>query len=155
MTATPRRPGHRRPAAASASASPQALADGRLRHRHHRHRRPGRGEARRSDAAAAARRRGAPICRPTSRPRRPSADWSSRASSDFGRIDCLVNNAGMASVVRGDLLDLAPANFDRVMAINLRGTVFLTQAVVKAMLRQPRADGPRSIINITSCQRRA
>jgi NAD(P)-dependent dehydrogenase (short-subunit alcohol dehydrogenase family) len=73
-----------------------------------------------------------------------------RALAEFGRIDCLVNNAGMGAVVRGDLLDLAPANFDRIMAVNLRGTVFLTQAVVSAMLAQPPAAAPRSIVTITS-----
>jgi NAD(P)-dependent dehydrogenase (short-subunit alcohol dehydrogenase family) len=73
-----------------------------------------------------------------------------RALAAFGRINCLVNNAGMGAVVRGDLLDLAPANFDRIMAVNLRGTVFLTQAVVGAMLAQPSADAPRSIVTITS-----
>jgi len=67
----------------------------------------------------------------------------------FGRIDCLVNNAGIASPVRGDLLELKPANFDRVVSVNLRGTVFMTQAVVKAMLAAPAA-GPRTIVNITS-----
>lgn len=73
-----------------------------------------------------------------------------RTLAAFGRIDCLVNNAGMAAVVRGDLLDLAPENFDRIMAVNLRGTVFLTQVVVKAMLAQPPADAPRSVVTITS-----
>lgn len=67
----------------------------------------------------------------------------------FGHIDCLVNNAGIASPVRGDLLDLEPANFDKVIGVNLRGTVFLTQAVVKAMLAH-HVDRPRSVINITS-----
>ena len=66
----------------------------------------------------------------------------------FGRIDCLVNNAGIASPVRGDLLDLQPANFDKVMSVNLRGTVFLTQAVAKAMLAD--ADRPRRARSSTS-----
>jgi NAD(P)-dependent dehydrogenase (short-subunit alcohol dehydrogenase family) len=67
----------------------------------------------------------------------------------FGRIDCLVNNAGVGAVVRGDLLDLQPENFDRTLGINLRGTVFLSQAVAKAMLAAP-GDHPKSIITITS-----
>lgn len=67
----------------------------------------------------------------------------------FGRIDCLVNNAGIGAIVRGDLLDLKPENFDRTLGINLRGTVFLSQAVAKAMLAAP-GDRPRSIITITS-----
>ncbi|NML75393.1 3-ketoacyl-ACP reductase [Rhizobium sp. S-51] len=68
----------------------------------------------------------------------------------FGRIDCLVNNAGMGSVVRGDFLDLTPENFDRVVATNLRGTVFFTQAVVRAMLASNAPAGGRTIVNITS-----
>ncbi|MCP9229930.1 3-ketoacyl-ACP reductase [Mesorhizobium sp. M0045] len=71
------------------------------------------------------------------------------ATSAFGRIDCLVNNAGIGSVLRGDLLELKPENFDRVLGINLRGTVFLSQAVAKAMLGLP-GDGARSIITVTS-----
>ena len=71
------------------------------------------------------------------------------ATAAFGRIDCLVNNAGVGAVVRGDLLDLKPENFDRALAINLRGTVFLSQAVAKAMLSAP-AGPARSIITVTS-----
>jgi len=67
----------------------------------------------------------------------------------FGGIDCLVNNAGVGAVVRGDLLELKPENFDRTLGINLRGTVFLSQAVAKAMLATP-GDRPKSIITITS-----
>ena len=68
----------------------------------------------------------------------------------LGAIACLVNNAGIASVVRGDFLDLAPENFDTIVATNLRGTVFFTQAVLKAMLHSGQSPGPRSVINITS-----
>ncbi|MBZ9851826.1 3-ketoacyl-ACP reductase [Mesorhizobium sp. CA14] len=71
------------------------------------------------------------------------------ATDTFGRIDCLVNNAGVGAVVRGDLLELKPENFDRALNINLRGTVFLSQAVAKAMLAAP-VNAARSIITITS-----
>ena len=76
--------------------------------------------------------------------------WTDWIRDNTGRIDCLVNNAGIGAVVRGDFLDLLPENFDRVIGVNLRGTVFLTQAVLKVMLGQSRGDGPRSIINVTS-----
>ncbi|MBN9242960.1 MAG: 3-ketoacyl-ACP reductase [Mesorhizobium sp.] len=71
------------------------------------------------------------------------------ALQKFGRIDCLVNNAGVGAVARGDLLDLKPENFDRVLSINLRGTVFLSQAVAKAMLATP-TDHAKSIVTVTS-----
>ena len=68
----------------------------------------------------------------------------------FGAIDCLVNNAGMASVERGDFLELKPQNFDTIIGTNLRGTVFFTQAVVKAMLADTAPQHARSVVNITS-----
>jgi 3-oxoacyl-[acyl-carrier protein] reductase len=76
--------------------------------------------------------------------------WIARIRDEAGRVNCLVNNAGMGAVVRGDVMDLLPENFDRIIGVNLRGTLFLTQAVLKVMLGQPREDGPRSIINVTS-----
>ena len=54
----------------------------------------------------------------------------------FGRIDVLVNNAGVAPLVRADLLDMSEESFDRVIGINTKGNMFLTQAVAKEMLKQ-------------------
>lgn len=51
-----------------------------------------------------------------------------------GHIDALVNNAGIASPKRGDFIGLETQTFDTVINTNLRGTVFFTQAVAKAML---------------------
>ncbi|HEY0920120.1 3-ketoacyl-ACP reductase [Devosia sp.] len=68
----------------------------------------------------------------------------------FGGIDCLVNNAGMASVRRGDFLELEPGHFDAIVGTNLRGTVFFTQAVLRAMLADSNARHARAVVNITS-----
>jgi NAD(P)-dependent dehydrogenase (short-subunit alcohol dehydrogenase family) len=74
----------------------------------------------------------------------------------FGTVDCLVNNAGIQVKVRGDLLEVTPQSFDEILAVNLRGTFFLTQAVAKAMLADRRApDAPaRSIVTISSANAR-
>lgn len=71
------------------------------------------------------------------------------AMTTFGRIDCLVNNASVASPGRGDPLDITPDNFDYVMDINLRGTIFLTQTIVRAMLAAG-SGSHRTVINVTS-----
>src|SRR5438270_13945290 len=70
----------------------------------------------------------------------------------FGRLDLLVNNAGVAPQVRADLLDAGEASFDRLFAINLKGPFFLSQLAAKQMLQQERdAEGFRGrIVNITS-----
>ena len=53
----------------------------------------------------------------------------------FGRIDMLVNNAGVAPRVRADILDTSVASYDEVMSINLKGPFFLTQRVANDMIR--------------------
>ncbi len=70
----------------------------------------------------------------------------------FGTIDCLVNNAGVSVAQRRDLLEVTAESFDRVLGINLRGTFFLTQEIVKRMLLETRTerDPSRSIISISS-----
>jgi NAD(P)-dependent dehydrogenase (short-subunit alcohol dehydrogenase family) len=54
----------------------------------------------------------------------------------FGRLDLLVNNAGVAPAVRADLLDGDEESFDRLIAINVKGPYFLTQLVAKWMVEQ-------------------
>lgn len=72
--------------------------------------------------------------------------------SRFGGIHVLVNNAGVAPKVRADLLDMEEESFDRVIGINTKGNMFLTQAVAKQMIQQPVAGKKRgTIINISSC----
>lgn len=78
------------------------------------------------------------------------AETVEKIVAHFGRLDCLVNNAGIASKVRGDFLELTPENFDAIMAVNLRGTVFFTQAVLRAMLGMAQPSQRRTVINVTS-----
>lgn len=55
-------------------------------------------------------------------------------AGDLGEPDCLVNNAGVSSLQRGDLLDLSPESYDRTLAVNLRAGFFLTQAFARRRL---------------------
>ncbi len=52
----------------------------------------------------------------------------------FGRVDLLVNNAGMAPRVRTDMLEMSEQSYDEVMATNLKGPFFLTQLVARKMI---------------------
>ena len=74
-----------------------------------------------------------------------------RAEEILGRIELLVNNAGVAPKQRLDLLETTEESFDFVLDTNLKGTFFFTQAVANHMLRHKGEDdyAPR-IINISS-----
>ncbi|TWF59154.1 NAD(P)-dependent dehydrogenase (short-subunit alcohol dehydrogenase family) [Neorhizobium alkalisoli] len=62
----------------------------------------------------------------------------------------LVNCAGITSTARGDMLELAPESFDRVMDVNVRATFFLTQAFARHMIAVGSAEDYRSIIFVGS-----
>jgi glucose 1-dehydrogenase len=68
-----------------------------------------------------------------------------KAVSAFGRLDIMVNNAGVET--RTSILDTTEDQYDRVMAINLKGAFFGTQIAAKQMIQQ---GGGGRIINITS-----
>lgn len=70
----------------------------------------------------------------------------------YERLHVLVNNAGVAPKVRADILEATEESFDDVIATNLRGPYFLTQAVARWMIEQRRADEgwKGCIVNISS-----
>ena len=71
----------------------------------------------------------------------------------FGRLDVLVNNAGMAPRVRMDILETTCESFEEVISVNLEGTFFMCQSAANLMLSmQTRAlaDYTPRIINISS-----
>jgi 3-oxoacyl-[acyl-carrier protein] reductase len=52
----------------------------------------------------------------------------------YGRIDVLINNAGVAPLQRNDVLEMTEESYERVMNINLKGPVFFAQKVAKEMI---------------------
>ncbi|MEA3212822.1 MAG: 3-oxoacyl-[acyl-carrier protein] reductase [Chthoniobacter sp.] len=68
-----------------------------------------------------------------------------------GRLDVLVNNAGITSPGRADILEATEASFDTVMGINLRGPFFLTQLAARLIIDSAPIEGrPRAVINLSS-----
>jgi NAD(P)-dependent dehydrogenase (short-subunit alcohol dehydrogenase family) len=72
--------------------------------------------------------------------------------AEFGRLDLLVNNAGMGPRQRVDMLQVGETSYDEVMTTNLKGPFFLTQRVANEMIRlisEEKISNPK-IINIGS-----
>ena len=71
---------------------------------------------------------------------------------EFDRLDVLVNNAGIASPGRKDLLEATEAGWDEVFATNLKGPFFLTQLAARKMIELigARTQPSGTIVNITS-----
>jgi NAD(P)-dependent dehydrogenase (short-subunit alcohol dehydrogenase family) len=68
----------------------------------------------------------------------------------FGTVDCVVNNAGVQTRHRGDMLDTSVESYDRVNGTNARGTFFLTQRIARRMIGEASPLWKRSIVFISS-----
>ncbi len=76
-------------------------------------------------------------------------NYVAAALKAYGKIDVLVNVAGVAPRVRNDLLLMTEESYDFVMDINTKGTLFLTQLVANEMIKEGETQG-KSIVNISS-----
>jgi NAD(P)-dependent dehydrogenase (short-subunit alcohol dehydrogenase family) len=72
--------------------------------------------------------------------------------SKFGRLQVLVNNAGVAPLVRDDILVATEVSYDRVMGVNLKGPYFLTQLAAQWMVEQKKTEAEFRgvVVNVTS-----
>jgi NAD(P)-dependent dehydrogenase (short-subunit alcohol dehydrogenase family) len=68
----------------------------------------------------------------------------------WDRIDVLVNNAGITSVGRRDLLEATEGSWDQVLGVNLKGPYFLTQRVARAMLERLASLHQPAVVNVSS-----
>jgi 3-oxoacyl-[acyl-carrier protein] reductase len=65
----------------------------------------------------------------------------------YGRIDILINNAGVAPLQRNDILEMTEESYDRLMTINLKGPVFFAQKVAREMMwLREHVEGYRPVI---------
>jgi NAD(P)-dependent dehydrogenase (short-subunit alcohol dehydrogenase family) len=70
--------------------------------------------------------------------------------AEWGRIDVLVNNAGVTSQGRRDVLEATEESWDRVLGVNLKGPFFLAQRVARVMLDLREHLRDPAIVNISS-----
>lgn len=73
-----------------------------------------------------------------------------RARDAWSRLDCLVNNAGVSVMERGDILDARPDSLRRCLAVNVEAPFVLTQAVARLMLEAGETGHRRSILTVST-----